>query len=76
MYDGFEVVMTNTLKKDASYEYCDIRGKKAIAFAGQITKVEADRAEKRFSDIIKGLDVYGAKTIDEERIQCIKVPVA
>lgn len=76
MYDGFEVVMTNNLAKDDTYEYCCIRGKKAIAFAGQLTKVEAARAEKRFSDIVKGLDVYGAKTIDDERIQRINVPVA
>ena len=76
MYDNFEVVMTNNLAKDGSHVYCDIRGKKAIAFAGQIDKVEACRAEKRFADIIKGLDVYGGKVIDNDRIQVIKVPVA
>lgn len=75
MYDNFEVVMTNNLAKDGSHVYCDIRGKKAIAFAGQIDKVEACRAEKRFADIIKGLDVYGGKVIDDDRIQVIKVPV-
>lgn len=75
MYDGFEVVMTNNLVKDTTNVYCDIRGKKAIAFAGQIEKVEACRAEKRFADIIKGLDVYGGKVIDNDRIQVIKVPV-
>ena len=75
MYDGFEVVMTNNLAKDGSYVYCCVRGKKAIAFAGQIDKVEACRAEKRFADIVKGLDVYGAKVIDNDRIQVIKVPV-
>jgi hypothetical protein len=76
MYDGFEVLMSNNLAKDSTNVYCDIRGKKAIAFAGQIDKVEACRAEKRFADIIKGLDVYGGKVIDNERIQVIKVPVA
>lgn len=76
MYDNFEVMMTNNLAKDGDHVYCDIRGKKAIAFAGQIEKVEACRAEKRFADIIKGLDVYGGKVIDNDRIQVIKVPVA
>lgn len=76
MYDGFEVMMTNNLAKDGDAVCCDIRGKKAIAFAGQIDKVEACRAEKRFADIIKGLDVYGGKVIDNDRIQVIKVPVA
>lgn len=76
VYDGFEVKMSNNMAKDGNNVYCDIRGKKAIAFAGQIEKVEACRAEKRFADIIKGLDVYGGKLIDEDRIEVIKVPVA
>lgn len=76
VYDGLDVIMTNNLAKDSEFVYCDIRGKKAIAFAGQIEKVEACRAEKRFADIIKGLDVYGGKVIDNDRIQVIKVPVA
>ncbi len=74
-YDDFEVVMSNNMAKDSTYAYCDIRGKKAIAFAGQINEVEALRAEKRFKDIIRGLDTFGAKVIDENRIQVVKVPV-
>lgn len=65
-YDGFEVIMSNSLKTPGC-----VRGKKAIAFAGQLEKVEACRAEKRFADIVKGLDVYGAKVIDEDRIQVL-----
>lgn len=80
MYDGFDVMMSNNMAKDESgatkYAYCDIRGKKAIAFAGQINEVEALRAEKRFKDIVRGLDTFGAKVIDEARIQVIKVPLA
>ena len=75
VYDGFEVCMSNNLAKDGSHVYCDIRGKKAIAFAGQINEVEALRAEKRFKDIIRGLDTFGSKVIDEARIQVVKVPV-
>lgn len=75
MYDGFEVMMSNNMAKDSSYQYCDIRGKKAIAFAGQINEVEALRAEKVFKDIIRGLDTFGSKVIDEARIQVIKIPV-
>lgn len=66
MYDGFQVVMSNNLKTPGC-----VRGKKAIAFAGQLDKVEACRAEKRFADIVKGLDVYGAKIIDNDRIQVL-----
>lgn len=75
MYDDFSVIMSNNMAKDGSHAYCDIRGKKAIAFAGQINEVEALRAEKRFKDIIRGLDTFGAKVIDEARIQVVKVPL-
>lgn len=76
VYDDFNVIMSNNMAKDTTHAYCDIRGKKAIAFAGQINEVEALRAEKRFKDIIRGLDTFGAKVIDEARIQVVKVPVA
>lgn len=74
-YDDFDVIMSNNMAKDSTVVYCDIRGKKAIAFAGQINEVEALRAEKRFKDIIRGLDTFGAKVIDEARIQVVKVPL-
>lgn len=75
MYDTMDVIMSNNMAKDSTHVYCDIRGKKAIAFAGQINEVEALRAEKRFKDIVRGLDTFGAKVIDDNRIQVIKVPV-
>lgn len=74
-YDGFTVKMSNNMAKDTTHAYCCIRGKKAIAFAGQLEKVEAVRIEKQFGDLIKGLDVFGAKVIDADRIQVIKVPL-
>ena len=76
MYDGFEVVMSNNLAKDSTHAYCCVRGKRAIAFAGQINELEAMRAHDRFADVIRGLDTFGAKVIDQKRIQAIKVPVA
>ena len=76
VYDDFDVIMSNNMAKDSSHAFCCVRGKKAIAFAGQINEVEALRAERRFKDIIRGLDTFGAKVIDEARIQVIKVPVA
>lgn len=75
-YNDMDVVMSNNMAKDTQYHYCCIRGKKAIAFAGQINEVEALRAEKRFKDIVRGLDTFGAKVIDEDRIQVVRVPVA
>lgn len=76
VYDDFNVVMSNNMAKDGTAAYCCVRGKKAIAFAGQINEVEALRHPYRFKDIIRGLDTFGAKVIDEDRIQVIKVPLA
>ena len=75
VYDDMQVIMSNNLAKDSTHAYCCVRGKKAIAFAGQINEVEALRAEKRFKDIVRGLDTFGAKVIDNARIQVVKVPV-
>ena len=76
VYDGFDVIMSNNLVKTGGHAFCDVRGKKAIAFAGQINEVEAMRSESYFADLIRGLDTFGAKTIDENRIQVVKVPLA
>lgn len=74
-YHGCKVIESNGLAKDATHAYCDIRAKKAVSFIGQFEKVQAMPAEKRFGDIVKGLDVYGGKVIDAARIQVIKIPV-
>ena len=76
VYDDFRVIMSNNMAKDTTHAYCDVRGKKAIAFAGQINEVEALRSQDFFQDLIRGLDTFGAKVIDEARIQVVKVPLA
>ena len=76
VYDDFKVVMSNNMVKDSSYAYCCVRGKKAIAFAGQINEVEAMRSESYFADLVRGLDTFGGKVIDNDRIQVLKVPLA
>ena len=45
-----------------------LRTSKAIAFAGQINKVEAYRPQDAFSDAIKGLYCFGAKIVRPEQI--------
>ena len=42
---------------------CFMRTKRAIAFAEQLSEIEAYRPEKRFSDAVKGLHLYGAKVV-------------
>ena len=77
VYDGFNVIMSNNMAgREDTHWYCDVRGTKAIAFAGQINEVEALRSDTYFADIVRGLDTFGAKVIDKNRIQVIKVPKA
>ena len=75
MFDNYEVKSTNNIYNDGTHSYAIVRSKHAIAFAGQINEVEAGRMEKRFSDYIRGLDVYGAKIIAQDQIVCVKIPV-
>ena len=75
VYDDMNVVMSNNMAKDGSHVYCCVRGKKAIAFAGQINEVEALRSDEFFADLVRGLDTFGAKVIDDNRIQVVKVPL-
>ncbi|MBO5006982.1 MAG: hypothetical protein J6C89_06010 [Clostridia bacterium] len=74
-YHGCKVIESNGLAKDGTHAYCAIRAKKAIAFVGQLEKVEAMPMERRFGDLVKGLDVYGGKIIDNKRLQVVKVPL-
>lgn len=75
MYDSYEVKETNNIYKDENYAYAIVRSKDAIAFAGQINEVEALRMQRRFSDMIRGLDTFGAKIIAQEQLVCVKIPL-
>ena len=75
-YDAYDVKSTNNVYRDSTHVYCIVRSDKAIAFAGQINKVEAGRMEGYFSDYVRGLDTYGAKIIAQDELVCVKVPLA
>ena len=74
-YDGYDVKNTNNVYRDDTHVYCIVRSDKAIAFAGQINKVEAGRMEGYFSDYVRGLDTYGAKIIAQDELVCVKIPL-
>lgn len=42
---------------------CIARTKRAIAFAEQLSEIDAYRPELRFADAVKGLHLYGAKVV-------------
>ena len=68
---GFKLMMSNNVPFSAS-NYSIMAGTDmAISFAGQVTKVEAYRPEKSFSDAMKGLYVFGAKVTQPDCLACL-----
>ena len=64
---GCKIFVSNNVKKmegQNGYEHkCLARTKRAIAFAEQISEIDAYRPELRFADAVKGLHLYGAKVV-------------
>lgn len=71
-YSGATVKMSNNLYSDGTDDYMMIRTKKAIAFAGGISKTEAYRPDKQFADAIKVLDTFGAKIVRPKELYVLK----
>lgn len=70
-YGNAMVTIENNLYDDNTDKWCLLRTEKAIAFAGQIDKVEAYRPQDAFSDAVKGLYVFGAKIVRPEQLYAI-----
>lgn len=61
---GFDILESQNVPNTAGAKYKVLFGtNRAITFADQIVKVEAIRDPKQFRDIVRGLDVYGAKVV-------------
>ena len=71
---GFRIWLSNNVPNTEGTKYKIIAGTNAAgSYAEQIIKTEAFRPEKRFSDAVKGLHVYGAKVLQPK---CISVLTA
>lgn len=71
---GFSIWLSNNVPNTTGTKYKIIAGtNEAGSYAEQILKTEAYRPEKRFSDAIKGLHVYGAKVLQPK---CVAVLTA
>lgn len=65
---GFTLYESNNVVKTGD-NYSILAGTElGIAYAGQISKIEAYRPEKGFADAIKGLFVYGTKVIEPKAL--------
>ena len=54
---------------------CIMRTGRAIAFAEQLSEIDAYRPEKRFADAVKGLHIYGAEVVYPEEMVLINVSI-
>jgi len=78
---GMMVYMSNNLvgtgtDPDSAQTYCMMRTKEAVGYAEQIMKTEKYRPENSFSDAVKGLHVYGAKTLKPRELVTLNLTCA
>ena len=69
-------VSGNVAVDEDGFHKCLVRTKRAVAFAEQISEVEAYRPEKRFADAVKGLHLYGAKIIYPAEFMVLSLKIA
>lgn len=67
--NGFTVYQTNLMPGNTDTKHTMLAGSTiATTFAQQLSKMESTRKEESFSDIVKGLLVYGSKVIRPEAL--------
>jgi hypothetical protein len=73
---GFDILLSNNVSASSTTTWAStriiggIRGQ-SLSFAEAILKIEAYRAEKRFTDGVKGLYVFGGKVMRPDMTICI-----
>lgn len=77
-YNNVKVCIENLtpISTDGKAKYNILRTGKAVAFAGQVDKVEAGRVEKQFADYVKALYVFGTKVVRYKEMYIIKEAIA
>ena len=77
---GCRIYVSNNVKTDVddgvTYHKCFVRTKRAIAFADQLSEIDAYRPETRFADAVKGLHLYGAKIIYPGELVLLNLGIA
>lgn len=58
---GFDILVSNNLPTSGGATTITAGVPDALSFANQITETESLRAQNRFADIVRGLNIYGAK---------------
>ena len=69
---SMQLYSSNNVPNTTGTKYKVVAGvSKALAYAGQISKIEKYRPEAHFADAVKGLFVYGAKVVQPEALLCM-----
>lgn len=76
---GCKIYVSNNIAKitasGSTSHKCLMRTKRAIAFAEQLSEIDAYRPEKRFADAVKGLHLYGAKVVCPNEMVTLEIGV-
>ena len=77
---GCKIFVSNNVVKveeDTGFVHkCFARTKRAIAFAEQLSEIDAYRPELRFADAVKGLHLYGAKVVYPNEMVLLNLNIA
>ncbi len=78
---GCKIYVSNNIycvqSGENSFEHkCLARTKRAVAYAEQLSEIDAYRPEQRFSDAVKGLHLYGAKVVYPSEMVLLNLSVA
>lgn len=73
---GCKIYVSNNIVVDGNAHKCLARTARAIAFAEQLSEINAYRPEKRFADAVKGLHLYGAKVVYPSEMVLLDLTVA
>ena len=77
---GCRVYVSNSIasavESSKTYYKCIARSRRAVAFAEQLSEVDAYRPEKRFADAVKGLHLYGAKVVYPSEMVLLNISIS
>jgi hypothetical protein len=73
---GFRLLMSNNTSTSTNTSQLMAFTPDAIAMVQQLSKIEAVRQDKRFSDAIRGLYLYGAKVVRPDKLCNCAVTIA
>ncbi len=77
---GCKIFVSNNIYREEGdtgiIHKCIARTKRAIAFAEQLSEIDAYRPELRFADAVKGLHLYGAKVVYPEEMVLLNLTIA